>query len=129
MTQEADLISERIEGLGEYIRLLARVKGVVWRYGLNRAEQAVLDELDRKVALKEKILAVIAGVAVFALGFIAARFLGVLPVIRATLILAGIFLWLPATVLVYLRARCKVANHEIQVAQLHIYRLQDELNK
>jgi hypothetical protein len=127
MVDERNLKQERVDALGEYIRLLEKVENRIWGAGLSPAERIVLDTLERRVNWLVQAAAVLAGIGAFALSAWLGRFVARSPFILAGVLVGAGLLGLMAAVLIYRQARARIAEREIRIAQLEIYKIEDEL--
>jgi hypothetical protein len=126
MVDEANLKQERIEALREYIRLLEKVQKRIWAVGMSPAEQIVLDTLERRVSWLAQTGAVLAGLLLFAISLWLGRLVARGPVLLIGVFLGAAALGLAAAILIYRGARARIARQEMRVAQLEIYRLEDQ---
>jgi len=127
MVDEQDLYRERIQILRTYIQLLEKVKGTFVGLGLNKAEQAVLAAIERRLGWQVQVLAVIVGVGIFAIGLGAGRVVARSLTVLLALITSAALLGLYAVVAIFRQARQRIVEYEIRVAQLKIFHLEDQL--
>jgi hypothetical protein len=129
MVVEVELIRERIETLQEYIRLLEKVRGVLIGFGLSANAKAVFEIIDRKIGWPTQLMAGAAGFLMFlvCLGF--GRIFMRSPALLVLVFAAAGILSIYVAVLVFSTARRRIADHEMNRAQLEIYRLESQLNK
>ncbi len=128
MVDEANLKRERIDALREYIRLLEKVHTRIWAGGLSPAEKIVLDTLERRVSWLVEVGSALAGIAIFALSAWLGRFIARSPLILVAIMVGAGVLGLMVATMIYRNARAKIAEQEMRIAQLEIYKLEDELN-
>jgi hypothetical protein len=129
MVTEADLLHERIQTLKEYIQYLEKIRGVVFGFWLSPADRTVLQIVDRKIGWSTELLAGLAGLGMFlaslSLGRLIARSLALL----VGVIIAAGLIALATAVYTFCRVRRQIADHEIKLAQIEIYRLESLLNE
>ncbi len=129
MDVEEEIKRERLEMLREYVRLLEKVSSQAVTLRLNPREKTVLDALERRVSWVVQALAVAAGLGIFGLGLVLARYVARSPLLLGIVVITAGAVGLMVAVEIYRRARAQVAWREIRAAQLEIYKLEDELNK
>ena len=128
MVDEIHLKQERIDALREYIRLLEKVHTRIWAAGLSPAEKIVLDTLERRVNWLVQVGSTLAGIGIFALSAWLGRFIARSPLFLVVILVGAGILGLMVATMIYRNARGKIAEQEMRIAQLEIYKLEDELN-
>ncbi len=126
MVDHQELIRERIETLQTYIQLLEKIERVFWGFRLSKMERAVMDAVDRKVGLTVQLLAVAASLGAVILGLGVGRL-----IVRSPLSLLGVvvmsgLIGIGLVIMIYHRARSRVAKQEMRIAQLEIFRLENQ---
>ena len=129
MVEETDLTREQIKALQEYIRLLEKINGVSWGWGLNATERSILNEVEHRVSRWTPLLASAAGIGVFVIGLVLARVIARSPLPLVIVLCIAFLAAIGTVILVYRRARRQVVQLEIQKTQLEIFRLEDRLNE
>ncbi len=123
MVETEDLISEQIETLKTYIQLLERIKKIVWGFRLSKNERVVMEIVEGKVGLAEQLLAVVAGLGAVIVGMGLGRIIARSPWLLVMVVLVSGMAGICLAIFIYARARRQVAEQEIRLAQLEIYRL------
>jgi hypothetical protein len=126
MVDAEELIRERIETLQTYIRALEKIEGVFWGIRLSKVERKVMAALDRKVGQGVQLLALGVGLLVMLPGLWVGRFFARNPLAFLGLVFTCGLIGVTLAMRIFHQARCRIARQEIRMAQLEIYRLENQ---
>jgi len=126
MIEAEELIQERIETLRTYINLLEKIEGVFLGWRLNKMERTVMEAIDRKIGWVIQFQALGTGLVALLLGMAVGRWIVRSPLAFLGLVLTCGLVGIGLVVVIYHRARRQIARQEIRIAQLEIYRLQEQ---
>ena len=129
MVDDALWERERIRNLQVYIRILEKVRNTLWGYRFNPTERAILDAIDKHIRWWWQVLAVAAGVALFAVLLGLVRLVARSPYLLLGGVLGAGLIGIFAVIYLFHQARQQIADQEIRIAQLEIFRLEDQLEK
>ena len=129
MVEPSELVRENIQTLQEYIRILEKLRRVLFGFRLNPAGRTILETVDQKIGWPTQWLAGICGLAMFLIGLGLGRIIARTPAIWLLVLAAAAFLGIGAVVLIFHLARRRIADLEIRKTQLEIYRLESLLNE
>ena len=128
MVDEAQLERERIRNLEIYIRIMDKIRNTLWGYRFNPMERAALEAIDKRISWWRQILAIAAGLALFGFLLVLVRLVARNPYLLLGGILGAGLIGISAVIYLFHQARQKIADQEIRIAQLEIFRLEDLLN-
>ena len=129
MIDDAQWEREQIRNLQVYIQIMEKVRNTLWGYRFNPTERAVLDAVDKRISGWWQILAVAAGVALFAVLLGLVRLVARSPYLLLGGVLGAGLIGVFTVIYMFHQARQQIADQEIRVAQLEIFHLEDQLEK
>jgi hypothetical protein len=129
MNAEADMAREDIKTLREYIQLLEIIRRMWVGFRLSANAKVVLNIIDRKIGWPIQLMAGAAGLGVFLVGLSFGRLIARSPVMLVLIFIAAGLLAIFTVIAIFYQVRRRIADQEIKMAQIEIYRLEGLLNK
>ena len=129
MADEPNWERERISNLQSYIRIMEKIRNTLLGFRFDPTERAALDAIDKRISWWRQFLAVAAGLALFGISLILVRmFARSLYLLLGGILAAGLASVITVVYLFH-QERKKIADQEIRVAYLEIFRLEDQQNE
>jgi hypothetical protein len=129
MADESQFERERIRKLQVYIQIMEKIRNTLWGFRFNPTERGFLDAIDKRISWWWQILAVAAGLALFGFLLFLVRLVARSPYLLLGGILGAGLIGVFTVVYLFHQARQQIADQEIRIAQLEIFRLEDQLNE
>ncbi len=128
MVDESQFERERIRNLQIYIRIMEKIRNTLWGFRFNPTERAALEAIDKRISWWRQIMAIAAGLALFGILLIMVRLLARNPYLLLGGILGAGLFGIATVIFLFHQARREIADQEIRIAQLEIFRLEDLIN-
>ena len=129
MVDESEWVRERIRNLQSYIRMMGKIRNTLVGFRFNSTERAALEAVDKRISWWRQFLAIIAGLALFGFLLTMVRLVARSPYLLLGGILGAGLISIITVIYLFHQERQKIAEQEIRIAHLEIFRLEDQLNE